>query len=246
MSGIPEFTVNESGVAINLPTGKVLTLPTGTVLAAGQKLGSSGASAAGAILMGVGTTADPSTTAVADKNFIESRTQSTATSGTSRALYMRHNIAGAGETGECIRAFTDLTAAVTTGRGAQISLQVGSTGYVSGLGAGVDAQLYLKNSVLPANGTYAALNVEIYSEGSTTAVSAVTELAWIRIANSGDATGVGRVSDKAYLFDLTGFTSGAAKTWYDHQGTAPTNVEEWLKCKTPAGDRWLPLYNAVV
>ena len=238
--GAPGFTYDENGVSISVPTGQQFILP------ANSRLGTSGSPAAGAVLMGVGTSGNPATTATASKNFIEFRTQSTATSGTSRGIYLRHNLAGAGADGETIRALTDLTAAVVTGRGAQISVQVGSTGYVSGLAAGVDAQLYLKNSVLPANGTYAALNVEIYSEGSTTAVSAVTEMAFIRIANSGDATGVGRVSDKAYLFDLTGFTSGAAKTWYDHQGSAPANIEEWLKCKTPAGDRWLPLYNAVV
>jgi stress response protein SCP2 len=125
-------------------------------------------------------------------------------------------------------------------------LQIGDTGYVSGLGVGVDAQLYIKNAAVPANGTYAALNVEIYSEGASSDPSAATEVAFIRVVNNGNATGVGKVDDKAFLFDLSGFTSGAAKLWYDHQGSAPANIEEWLKIKTPGGTRWIPAYDAVV
>ena len=54
------------------------------------------------------------------------------------------------------------------------------------------------------------------------------------------------VDDDAFLFVLDGFSSGSAHLWYDHQGTAPTNVEEWIKVKTPGGTRYLALYNAVV
>ena len=205
-----------------------------------------GAKAANALLMGIGTTADPALTAVADKDFIEIRAKDTAISGDGRLAYLRFDIAGAGGSGECLRVITDLTAAAATARGQQTSLQVGATGSVTGLGVGVDAQLYVKNEALHANGTYAVMNAEIYSAGSTSSVAAATEVAFLRAVNAGDATGMGTVDDKAFLFDLTGFTSGAAKLWYDHQGSAPANVEEWLKCKTPAGTRWLPLYNAVV
>lgn len=218
--GAPGFTVNENGVSIDVPTGKTLTLPAG-VIATGQKLGSSGATAANAILMGVGTSANPSTTSTADKVFIELRTQSTATSGTSRCLYMRHDLAGAGQSGECLRAFTDLTAAVSTARGAHISVQAGATGYVTGLAAGVDAQLYIKNEVLPAGGTYTGLNVEIYSTGSTTAVSAVTAMSAIRVALGGDGTGAGRVDDKASLILLTGGANGSGNIVSD-AGNEPT------------------------
>jgi hypothetical protein len=141
---------------------------------------------------------------------------------------------------------TDLTAAADTARGTQISIQAGATGYVTGLGVGVDAQLYLKNEALHANGTYAVVNSEIYSAGSSTTAAGATRVSYFRAANSGDATGAATVDAKAYLFEITGFSSGAASLWYDHQGTAPTNVEEWIKVRTPAGDRWLALYNAVV
>lgn len=201
--GAPGFTYDENGVSISVPTGQQFILP------ANSRLGTSGNAAAGAILMGVGTSANPATTATANKNFLEFRTQSTATSGSSRGLYLRHNLAGAGQSGEAIRAFTDLTAAVDTARGAHLSVQAGATGYVTGLAAGVDAQLYVKNEVLAANGTYTALNAEIYSEGATTAVSGVTSLSAIRVALGGNATGAGRVDDKANLITLTGGANGS-------------------------------------
>ena len=205
---------------------------------------SSAASASG-LIMGTGTSANPATTSTADGKFIEFRCQTTAASGDNRLAYLRYDIGGAGG-GECLRAFTDLTAASGTARGAHISLQADDTGYISGLGAGLDAQLYIGNAAVPAGGTYTAMNIEVYSEGASSDISAVTESSFLRFANSGNATGAGVVDDNSVLFDLNGFTSGAAKIWYDHQGAAPANIEEWVKVRTPAGVRWLALYNAVV
>lgn len=247
---MPEIDVTTNGYEVVLPAGQSFIVnPTGTgkvKLYDVEFAAAGGAHAANALLLGVGTTADPATTATADKYFIEIRAQTTATSGDNRLAYFRYDIAGAGASGECIRAFTDLTAAASTARGAHISLQAGSTGYISGLGAGVDAQLYIKNSAVPANGTYTVINAEIYSEGASSSVAAPTSVAFLRVVASGNATGIGTVDDKAVLFSLGGFTSGAAKLWYDHQGSAPANIEEWIKIATPAGTRWLPVYNAVV
>lgn len=224
--------------AYNPSTGKFYTEVVGDLVM--KQAG--GAKAASGILFGVGTTANPATTAVADAKFVEIRAKSTATSGDNRLMYLRYNLAGAGASGECLRAFTDLTAAVSTARGAHISLQVSSTGYVSGLGVGLDTQLYVGNSTV-AGGTYAAVNAEIYTAGASSSLASCTS-AFFRAVNNGSAAAT--VDDYAVLFDLSGFTSGAAKLWYDHQGTAPVNVEEWVKVRTPAGIRWLPLYNAVV
>ena len=246
MSG-PYIDINSGGnVVITSPSGRAIVidgaLQTDHVI---RPNAAGGAPAASALLLGIGTEADPALSAVADKKFIELRCKSSATSGDNRLLYMRFEMSGAGQSGETLRASTLLTGALATARGAQISLEIGATGYVTGLGAGVDAQLYIKNEAVHANGTYAALNVEIYSVGSSSSIAAAAEAAFIRIVNGGDGTGMGTVDDKAYLFDLVGFTSGAAKTWYDHQAAHPANIEEWVKCKTPGGDRWIPLFNAV-
>jgi hypothetical protein len=164
--------------------------------------------AVGAVLLRAGSSASPETTARADDKFVELRCKSTATSGDNRLIYARYDLDGAGASGEALRAFSDLGAVCTTARGAHISLQAGATGYVSGLGAGVDAQLYVNNEVL-AGGTYAALNAEIYSAGSTSAVSGVTSLSLFRAVLGGDATGAGRVDDKANLITLTGGANGS-------------------------------------
>ena len=94
-----------------------------------------GAASASGILAGVGTTANPATTASADAKFIELRTQSSATSGDSRGLYWRHELTGAGVSGETIRAFTKLSSAAATVRGAHISLDVNTSGSASVLGS---------------------------------------------------------------------------------------------------------------
>jgi hypothetical protein len=186
------------------------------------------------------------TDATANLKYHETRVKSTATSGDNRLSYSRFDLDGAGASGDCARVLTDLGAAVDTARGGHFSLQAGETGYVTGLGAGLDAQLYIQNEVLHANGTYTAFNTEIYSAGSTSSVAGATSVSFYRVSNGGDATGAATVDAKAVLFNLTGFSSGSTSLWYDHQGTAPTNVEEWIKVKTPAGTRYLALYDAVV
>ena len=202
--------------------------------------GQSGADGA-ALLFGVGTTASPATSSEANKNFLDFRAKSTGTGG-NRLAYFRFDLDGAGASGESLRAFTDLGAAAATARGAHISLQAGATGYISGLGAGVDAQLYVKNEVL-AGGTYAAVNAEIYSEGTTTAVSGVTELAFIRCVAGGNATGIGRVDDKAYLVSIRGVAVGAGNMVV--ASTTESNYSHAARCYLEGvGDVWLMFASA--
>jgi len=233
------------------PSGRIIRLkPSGSgyVDIAGKirLKGADGAPSASGLLFGTGTTANPATSAVSSAKFIEIRAQSTATGGDNRLMYLRYNLAGAAGGGECIRAMTDLTAAVGgAARGAHISLQIGDTGYVSGLGAGVDAQLYIKNAAVPAGGTYAVINAEIYNEGSSSDISAVTGVAYIRATNSGNGTGVALVDDKAYLMAIYGHTVGsgnmvvastteanyshAARVWLDGVGAV------WLMFASASG-----------
>ncbi len=87
-------------------------------------------------------------------------------------------------------------------------------------------------------GTYAVIEAEIVCPASWAGTNNVDVF---YIAASG-AT-VANFDDYGYLFDLTGVTSGAAHIWYDNQKAAPA-VEEFIRVKTPAGDRFLGLYNA--
>lgn len=162
----------------------------------------SAAVAASGLLYGVGTTAAPATTSTADAKFVEIRAKTTATSGDNRLEYLRYDIGGAGASGECVRALTDLTAAASSAHGSHTSLQVDGTGYVTGQGIGARNQLYVGNAAVPANGTYYAAQSEIYSEGSSSSLAAVTKEAIHSFAATGNATGMATVKN-AMSFDGT-------------------------------------------
>jgi hypothetical protein len=157
---------------------------------------SGGAVAANALLAGVGTSVSPALTSVADKYFLEYRTKSSATSGTSRLAYLRHELGGAGGTGECLRAFTDLTAAVSGEvHGAHVSVQAGATGYSTGAATGVRGQLFIKDEAVHSGGTYYGAQSEIYSAGSTSSLAAVTKHAIHAFQATGNATGAATVKN---------------------------------------------------
>lgn len=159
-----------------------------------------------ALFLGSGSTSAPLSTATADKNFIGVWTKSTATSGDSRGSYLRHYLAGAGGSGEALRAFgTVLDVAAAGAHGAHISLSFGSSGSITGLGVANRNTLQLPNAVM-AGGTYAATQAEIWADGSTTSAAGVTEMSLIRCVLGGDATGVGTVEHKAAFASLAGNT----------------------------------------
>lgn len=181
-----------------------------------------GAASASGLLMGVGTTANPASTATADAFFAEFRTRSTATTGTSRGLYWRHELAGAGGEGECLRAFTKLSAATTTARGAQISLDVNTTGSLTGLGCAVDAQILVPNQALGA-GTYGVVNSEIFSAGSSSSVAA-SNIAFFRAVASGNATGIATVDTAGLLFNIQWVTMGSGKLFQANTAGAASHA----------------------
>jgi len=170
---------------------------------------SGGAASASGLLMGTGTSASPATTSVASSIFMEFRTQSTATSGDSRSLYLRHDINGIAGGGEALRAFAKLSQNATTVRGAHISLDTVAAKGVSGLGAGVDAQVLVGNGILPAGGNYTALNLEWYAAGTSTAVSGSTQNSFMRCVLGGNATGAAAIEDDINLLTVTGGTNAS-------------------------------------
>lgn len=206
--------------------------------------GQGGAASSSGLLMGVGTTASPSTTSTANAKFMEFRCQSTATSGDNRLMYLRYELAGTGG-GECLRAFTKIQATVGTARGAHISLDLDSTvgDKVTGLAAGVDAQLLLANKAGEAGiGAHTALNVEIYSAGATTDYANANKLSYIRFVNGGNASGVADVDDDAYLFDLVGITEGAGNMVV--ASATEANYVSAARCRINGVEKWLMFASA--
>jgi len=160
-----------------------------------------GAASASGLLAGVGTTANPATSAAAGAIFMEFRTQNSAASGDSRGLYWRHDISGAGGGGEALRAFAKITAAATTCRGAHVSLDLAAAGSVSGFGAGVDAQVLYGDAAYTNTAT--ALNAELYAAGSSSSISSGSG-SFLRCVLGGDATGIADFDDNASLIVITG------------------------------------------
>lgn len=138
-----------------------------------------------AVLMGFGADASPVTVLTADKHFFQCYTKSTATSGDNRGMYWKHRLSGAGTgTGECIRAWTDVTAACAGAFGAHITASITGAGItgVSGLMAGARATLGADAQTRTISGTVAALQVDSdLATGNTLPAGA----AFIRVADNG-------------------------------------------------------------
>jgi len=200
-----------------------------------QLTASGGAASASGLLMGIGTSASPATTAVASSIFAEFRTQSIATSGDSRSFYLRHNIAGIGGGGEALRAFAKVTVAASTVRGAHISLDLATAGSVSGFGAAVDAQIMLGAAAYDDDIT--ALNLEIYGNAGAT-ITGRTSM--IRGVIQGDGTAVADIEANAFFLDLTGVTAGSSG-FIDTDVTALTGYGS-MKVRCPDGTtRFIPI-----
>jgi len=224
----------DSALYINSADDGHLDLTADTSIDANAKISldaAGGSASASGLLMGIGTSGDPAASSTADDKFIELRCKSTATSGDNRLLYMRYELGGASGGGECLRAFSKITAANGTARGAHISLDVDSAGSCSGLGAGVDAQIMAPDAAL-SGGTYAAQNIEWYAAGSSTDVSGVTESSFIRCSLGGDSTGAANIEDNAHLLVITG-GSNASGNIVGAAGDEPTwtSKTHLIRCK---------------
>ena len=179
-----------------------------------------------ALIFGAGTSADPATTSSADKNFIEYRVQSSATSGDARGIYDRLYISGAGGGGEALRAFTTISnVAAANAHGAHISLSFGTSGTVTGQGIAGRNTLHLPTTALASNVTLAAVQAEIYSDGSTSDPGGSTLLSFFRAVNGGNANGRADVDDDAVLMELIGFTAGASNMVDNSDGTGGTTLD---------------------
>lgn len=171
---------------------------------------SNGASASTtSLFLGCGTNAGPALTAVANKNLVDLRMKTTATSGDNRNIYTRTEFGGAGVSGESVRANSVITAAAATVHGVHGSIDVQTGGSVTGLGVGLRGGLIVRNSAMAANGTYAAIQSEIYANGTAVDVSPVTEISLIRLSLDGNATGIANIEDKANFLTIAGGTNAS-------------------------------------
>ena len=163
----------------------------------------SGTASLSGLLFGIGTVGDPAASSTGGDKFIELRCKTTATSGDNRLQYMRYYMNGINSTGgECLKAGTVLGAAIGTARGEQASIEVSSTGYVTGFACGMDALLEVANSAVPASGTYCAGQSQIWMTGSSSDLSAAASHAIHRFSVAGGDAGAEAKVLNAFNFDV--------------------------------------------
>lgn len=158
-------------------------------------------------------------------NFFQLYGSSTATSGDSRAIYTRLYIAGAGGSGEALRAFTTINGvAGATAHGAHITLSLSSTGTLTGLGVGVRGQLQVPNAAV-SGGTFSAMQAEIYGDGASSSVSSMTECSFMRFVADGATADIkGTIDTSGYLFSIQGVTKGSGKLFQDNTAGAASQA----------------------
>lgn len=180
-----------------------------------------------------------------DTKFFQAYLESSATSGDNRGAYLRTYFTGAGGGGDALRVYADVSAAAGNVFGAHISVGFGestSGGKVTGLAAGVRAQLGLPDVALASGGTYTALMAEIYSFGDNSDAGAVAELSFMRVVNDGSSAGKDTIDDDAFLFSLQGFAAGTGHLV--EAGTSMGTVTGTLKIKLGNDTRYIPYYSS--
>jgi hypothetical protein len=203
------------------------------------QLGTVGADSVG-LLLGKGTNALPESTDVADTHFIDFRLENEATEGDNRGLYLRFYLSGAGGGGEAARIFATVNDVVAgTAHGAHISLNFATSGRVSGLGVAMRATLHIPSGGLSA-GTYAAVQAEAYADG--TGLATPETFALFRGVIDGNNTG--KASVKTFL-DLASVPAAGDGAFINtNAGALSASAYASLKVLTPAGVKYLRLYDA--
>lgn len=199
-------------------------------------------------ILGGGTSTDPVLSSANDK-MASFYTKHTGT-GSVEGLYWRHYLAGAGSSGEALRAFTTVQAvAAANARGAHISLSFSAyaTSYVTGEGRALKATLHLPNGALHANGTYSAFQAEVYLDGTDADPSAVTEHAIVDLTvHGGDATAQAKFKH-AFSFHIPTGEEAAGNMHVSTITAATMNAActEALRVLVNDNVRWIPLATAV-
>ncbi len=194
-----------------------------------------------AIIVGIGSSAAPIESAAADQKHIEIRAKSLAASGDNRLAYFRFEIGAAGG-GECLRAFTALTAAAGTVRGAHVSLVPSGDGAVSGLGTALSATLHFGTAAF-VTGNAACLEANPYADDTG---APPTEHGAIRVATGGDATGAAKFKNVLHVAPLAGQVGNKAAALMvanaDVTGGGGA-AAGGLQVRINGTQYWIPLYS---
>jgi predicted secreted protein len=108
-----------------------------------------------------------------------------------------------------------------------------TNGHAHGDAGCVASELIPPNSSA-TRGTFSCFEAQVVP-GASSAWNSAGPLSFLRCILSGTAT---HFDDYGYLFTIEGCNSGSGHFWYDNTDGA---YDEWIKVKTPSGDRYIPL-----
>lgn len=185
----------------------------------------------------VGTSASPVSFSSGNLNYLYGT--ATNTTGDCRLLYTKLNFTGAGGSGETLRAFTTIGAAVATGgtvNGAHVSLSVNSGGSISGAANAARFTFGAAASVTPG-GTCAVLQVDSDLDNASTVPAT---LSYLRFTNTNtkkvpifmNLDGV----DTSTLYITSGTSAGSAGD------TSKCNAPKVLHCRVNSADVYIPVF----
>ena len=162
-----------------------------------------------------------------------------ATASETVTLSVADTRTGAGATGWAIKG--ELATNVSLGSYANgvygILNFTGSGGGVTGLGAGVCAEIVM--SAGTGAGTYAALELEIGMPTGALSGNSGTSFMYCSLYGADAAT----FDTSGYLFQLAGYTKAGGKFVSDTTSGSTIRPVQVIKVKTLDGDRYLPLYS---
>ena len=206
-----------------------------------------GATTTAALTHGGGTDATPLSTSAAGSNFLAYYTKSTATSGDSRGLYLKHRIMGAGGSGEAARFLTlidDVAVAVGgTVNGAHIGLEVTSDGSISGTANALRATYMVDASGAPG-GLSSVVQADTYFDTSAVIPA---DFAFLHLDNVGVApttNGVPLLMNILNPNTSTMFVSTSGTGSGECAQTGGIVASKALKISVGGTPYWIPLCTA--
>lgn len=235
---------NTANVATTLQNGQAagattITLPAATCTLPGLGLANSwsaantftstvwfGAAGQG-LYFGAGTSSSAMSNSTADGTVGKFYTASSATSGDNRGLYWKHDLTGAGASGDAARFYGVAKAAVANIQGMHATGQIGTAGSVTGEVVGARATAATSTGLTLSGGTMYALRVD---SDLSSAVTGLTTAAFIGIH---DVNGTNKMP---YFLD---FDASATACIAADTSNLPAAATHKIKCRVGGTDFYL-------
>jgi len=188
-----------------------------------------GANSPNGLLIGVGTSGDPATTATASKNFYETRCQTTAATGAGRGFYLRYDIApaaGGTNSGEAIRGLTRAGHAIASASGVSGGFVFDDTnGAISGSATGGSFTMEINSSGQTTGGLYGASAIMHFAGTG----GPPTNHACLELRAAGNTTGAAKCLNAMSIVSTAG--TGAGEMLYNDS----------VRILYDSSARWIPL-----